>query len=444
LKSQFFKKLILGNNAKITQLKSKRILVKVTVEKIDDINFIMSGTIENSVIDSKVAKLKDQASKAEKEDAPTDEEIQQEAAGEAFKEFIDTGIRESNIGIDDILGQPGVRKYEQQDDGVYFEVALSTSPEINVDVNYKDIAPDYTKPVANTKAIEEKLTEFALKQAPFTKIAQQRAVLDGDVAVIDFKGYVDGKAFEGGSAEKFNLKVGSNSFIPGFEEQLIGMEYGDEKTIVVNFPDDYSSTDLAGKESKFEVKLHEIQEQQAETIDDAFAKKALADPSATLDTLKKKLTDQITSQDLSQLYMNELKPKIVQALLAKFDFTLPNNIVEQEIDALVREKTKSFSEEEHQAHIDDKEKFLNLRESVREDARNVIKKALIVEALAKKEGIEVNDTEIRAALSYQATMTGQDADALVKYYEDNNLMTSAKIGLTEDKLFGIILGFDKK
>lgn len=417
--------------------------MKVKVEKIDDINFIISGTVENSFIQEKVAKLKEEASKEESDVEMTDEKVQQDAAGVAFKEFIDAGIKEADINIDTLLGQPALKKYEQQDDNVYFEVELSISPEINVDIDYSDAIPSFEKPIADPEAVEAKLEEFATKQAPFKKIETPRAVVNGDVAVIDFAGSIDGKLFEGGSAEKFNLKIGSNSFIPGFEEQLIGMEYGQEKTITVTFPADYQAADLAGKESEFVVKLHEIQEQKAETPDDAFAQKILSDPKATLATLKEKLADQIISEDVSKIYMTELKPKIVEGLLKKFDFTLPNNIVEQEIDAKVSQKSRSFSEEEHKEYAADKGKFMELRESFREEARNTIKIALIVEALAEKQGISVHEQEVHAALGYQAMMTGQDAQELLKYYEENNLMTSAKMGLTEDKLFGTMLGFHK-
>ncbi|MDB2562968.1 trigger factor [Sulfurimonas sp.] len=415
--------------------------MKVTVEKVDDINYIMRGTVENSIIESKAAKLKEEADKKPQTDESTDENMQQDAAEEVFKDFIDAGIKEANIDVANVLGQPALKKYEQQDNGVYFEVELSTSPEIDVNIEYQDIIPSYIKPVADPQAIETKLEEFATQQAPFTAIAQARAVENGDVAVIDFKGYIDNKLFEGGSAEKFNLQIGSNSFIPGFEEQLVGMKYNEERTITVDFPKDYQAEDLAGKESKFDVKLHEIQEQKAQAPDDAFAQKILQNPKATLDTLRKRLSDQITSEDLSQLYMSELKPQIVQGLLSKFDFTLPNNVVEQEIDAKVREKTKSFNEEQHKSYMEDKEKFAELRESVREAAKSSIKIALIVEALAKKEGIDVHEQEVIAALGYQATVTGQDAEELVNYYQENNLMTSAKMGLTEDKLFGVMLGF---
>jgi len=417
--------------------------VKITVEKIDDINYIMSGTVENSVIEEKVANLKKQATQEPRNDESADENIEQDAAGQVFKDFIDAGIKEGNLNVESILGQPALKKYEQQADRIYFEVEVAVSPEINVDIDYKEIAPSYTKPTADAKAVEAKLLEFAQKQAPFTKIEKAKPIENGDVAVIDFTGYIDDKPFEGGSAEKFNIKVGSNQFIPGFEEQLVGMEYGEEKDVIVSFPKDYSADDLAGKEAKFVVKLHEIQEQKAETIDDAFAKKILQKPDATLDTLKEQFSEQVTAEAVSQIYMSELKPKIVEALLEKFDFTLPNNVVEQEIDAKVREKTRSFSEEQHKAYMEDKGKFQELRESVRDEARASIKKALIVEALAKKEGIDVHEQEVIAALGYQATMTGQDPQALVKYYQDNNLMTSAKMGLTEDKLFGHILGFHK-
>jgi trigger factor len=417
--------------------------VKITVEKVDDVNFIMSGTVDNSVIEEKVAKLKEEAAKAEKNDDSSGENIEQDAAGQVFQDFINAGIKEGNLDVENILGQPGLKKYEQQDNCIYFEVEVAVSPEINVDIDYKDIAPTYTKPTASPEAVEAKLAEFAQKQAPFTKLEKAKPIENGDVAVIDFTGYIDDKPFEGGSAEKFKLKVGSNQFIPGFEEQLIGMEYGEERDIIVSFPKDYSADDLAGKEAKFVVKLHEIQEQKAEKIDDAFAQKVLQKPDATLDTLKKQFAEQVTAEELSQIYMSELKPKIVKALLEKFDFTLPNNIVEQEIDAKVREKTRGFSEEQHKAYMEDKGKFKELRESVREDARKSIKLALIVEALAKKEGIDVHEQEVIAALGYQATMTGQDPQALLKYYQDNNLMTAAKMGLTEDKLFGHILGFHK-
>jgi len=417
--------------------------VKVTVEKIDDINYIISGTVDNSVIEGKVAELKEKAAQDSETNESTDERFEHEAASQVFNEFINEGIKEAKIPVETLLGQPGLKKYEKRENGVFFEVDLATSPQVDLDVDLSDIVPTYTKPKAEAAAIEAKLEEFCIKQAPFTKIDTPKALEEGDVAVIDFEGFMDGVAFEGGSAKDFKLTIGSQSFVPGFEEQLVGMQYNEEKTITLTFPADYSSAELAGKETEFKVKLHEIQEQKAIVPDDKFAQGVLRDEKATLDTLRGKFSDQITSEELTNMYNTELKPKLIEGLLSKFNFTLPNNIVEQEIDAKVREKIQTLSPAEQKVQMEDKEKFLELRNSVREEGSKGIKIALIVEALAKKMDIEVDEQEVIAALTHQAMMTGQDAQELVKYYQDNNLMISAKLGLTEDKLFGHILGFDK-
>jgi len=420
--------------------------VKVTAERLDDVNIIISGTIEDKMTDDKLAEIKAKAQDElkEGEEALTDEQLQQQAESEILTGFIEAGLNEAGINVDEILGQPGFKKYEKRDNGLYLEVSISTRPTIDTDVDYADIVPEFSMPDAAPEEVEAKLAEMAVSQGTFAAIETPRTTQNGDVTLIDFEGFVDGVAFEGGSAEKFNLKIGSNSFIPGFEEQMIGMAYGEEKTITVTFPEEYQSTDLAGKESQFKVKLHEIQEQKPRETNDAFAKSILNDEKATIDTLKSKLADQITSAALSQFYNDELKPLLIKGLLTKFDFTLPSNIVEQEIDAKVTENIQQMTQEEREAFNEDKEKFHTLRESLREESSNSIKTALIVDALAKKEGLEVDEQEILSALYYQAMMSGQDAQELVTYYKENNLMTSAKMGLTEDKLFGKMLGLDKR
>ncbi len=441
--------------------------MNITVEKIDDINLVLSGEIENSLVDSYIEKLKKESKRLKeetkkelenelKEDNISDEKLvtdalksmdrdnyQRDAEGLLLKEFIEEGLKKANIPVDDILGQPNFKRYENREETIYLEIQIATAPKIDTSIEYMDIVPKFTKPKAPKEEVEAKLKALVIQQAPFTPIAKPRAVEDGDVVKIDFEGFVKGMTFEGGKAENFNLKVGSKSFIPGFEEQILGMEYGEERDIVVTFPKDYSATDLAGKECTFKVKLHEIQEQKYSEPDDAFAQKILNQKSATLEMLKAKLADQINSQALSNLYQEELKPKIMAGLVKKFDFTLPKNIVEQEIDAKVAERLQTMSKEEHEKLKKDKTLFHKLREEVRQEAEDAIKVALIVDALAKEKGIEVDEHEIQAALYYQAMMSGQDAEELVKYYKENNLMTSAKMGLTQDKLFGMMLGFDK-
>ena len=429
--------------------------MKVTVNKVDDANIIVSGTLDKDVIAKNVDKLAKQASKEIKVDGfragkvPVavvkqmhGEKLEQDAEGEVLRELIDAGIAEAGINPSDILGQPSFKKYDKTDAGIEVEVEISTRPEFDLD-GYMEVAPTFETPKADEKDVEAKLEEMAKEQAPFEKIDAQRAVENGDMTLIDFEGFVDGVAFEGGKAEKFNLNIGSAQFIPGFEDQIIGMNAGEQKDVVVTFPKEYQAENLAGKEATFKVTLHEIQEQADAKVDDALAQKLLNDEKATLDTLKEKVVAQIEAQELSKLYNEDLKPQIVEALVAKFDFVLPNNIVEQEIDAKVNAKASEMSQEELATYKDNEEKINELRESVREEATNSVKATFIVDALAKKEDIAVDDKEVSQAIYYEAMMSGQDPQQVIKYYEENNLLPAVKMGMIEDKLFGKMLGLDK-
>ncbi len=430
--------------------------MKVTVKRLDEANVLVSGTIEKSVIEANIEKLALQAGKEMKVDGfrkgkvPVHvvkkmhgDKLMQDAEADALKALMDEGTKKAKLTASEVLGQPIFKKYDKNDKGIEVEIEISTRPEINIE-GYMDVVPTYKKTTPSAKEIEEKLTEIALQQAPFEKIKRKRAVKDGDTTLIDFEGFIDGVVFDGGKAEKFTLKIGSGQFIPGFEEQIIGMKYEEEKTVKVTFPAEYQSADLAGKEAEFKVTLHEIQEQVASEIDDALAKKLLqGDDSATVDTLKEKIKEQIASEKTSKIYNEELKPKLIEALVAKFDFALPNNIVEQEIDAKINAKAQSMSEDELSEFKEHPEKVDALREEVREDATASVKATFIVDALAKKEKITIEDQEVSQAIYYEAMMSGQNPQEVIKYYQENNLLPAVKMGMIEDKLFGKMLGLDK-
>ncbi len=429
--------------------------MKVTVKKIDDANVIVSGTLDAGTIAVNVDKLAIKAGKELKVDGfrqgkvPAHvvkklhgERLTQDAEQEALSALMDEGIKKAKIKSADLIGQPTFLKYEKKEDNIEVEIELSTRPTFDAK-GYKDVAPKFTKPKAAKKDVDAKLAEIASQQAPFEKIAKKRAVKDGDTTLIDFEGFVAGEAFDGGKAEKFTLKIGSAQFIPGFEEQIIGMEYEEQKDVVVTFPKEYQSKDLAGKEATFKVTLHEIQEQKAVEPDDAFAKKILNDEKATLDTLRTKLEEQVASEALSKLYNEDLKPQMVEALVKKFDFALPNNIVEQEIDAKVNALAQKMDEKELDTYKTDIKQLDKLRESVKDEARDSVKATFIVDALAKVEGITVDDNEVSQALYYEAMMSGQNAEEMIKYYKDNNLLPAVKMGMIEDKLFGKMLGLEK-
>lgn len=427
--------------------------MQVTVKKLDDINIILQGNVENTVIEAKITALREEAENTLKNDTSLNAEalqdklnqiedasFQQEAEGFILQAFIDEGMRQANVTLDDLLGQPNFKTYEKKEDGITLEIEISTQPTIDTSVAYMDIVPSYTPASIDPKEIDAKLEEMAIKKAPYTTITTPRPIQNGDLVNLDFEGFAEGKALNGASETEYKLKIGSNTFIPGFEEAVIGMSTGEEKTIKITFPEDFQTKELAGKEATFKVKIHEIREQIPMELNDALARRIFDNEKATLALLKLKMKEKIEAQAFSNVYNEELKPQIIKGLLSKFDFTLPNNVVEQEIDAKINEKAQRMSKEEHERYKEDKAQFNALRDTVREEAKDSIKAALIVDALAKKEGIEVNDEEVLSALSMQAMMTGQDAEELVEYYKTNNLMTSAKVGLIEDKLLKNMLG----
>ena len=205
--------------------------MKVTVNKVDDANVIVSGTIDNSTVEENINKMAVQAGKEMKVDGfrkgkvPAHvvkqmhgDKLAQDAEGEVLRELIDAGMKEAGINPADMLGQPTFKKYDKKDSGIDVEVEISTRPVFEAE-GHMDVLPAFDRPAASDKEIQEKLDEIAAQQSPYQKIKRKRMVRDGDMTVIDFEGFVDGVAFDGGKAEKFSLKIGSGQFIPGFEER---------------------------------------------------------------------------------------------------------------------------------------------------------------------------------------------------------------------------------
>ena len=431
--------------------------MEITAKKIDDANVSIEAKIAKEHIEEKVDKLAKEAGKSVKVDGfrkgkvPArvvknlyGEKLQQDAESEALREALEQGNKELDIKAESILGEPIFKKFEKTDEGIEVEMEISLRPEFEPE-GYEEIVPAYEEPKVEEEEREERLKSLIEAQAPFEKIAEERALQKDDMAVIDFEGSIDGVVFEGGTAEGFNLRVGSGQFIPGFEEQIIGMMPGEEKVITVSFPEDYNAKDLAGKEAEFKVKLVEIQEKTIPELDDELAAKLLqGEENPSVDLVKEKVIEQIRNEKLSKLYNEELKPKLVAALVEKFDFALPNTIVEQEIDAKVNEKARSMSEEELKEYKENAEKLEELRNELRADAIDSVKATFIVDAVARKEGVEVSDQEVSQAIYYEAMMSGQDPQQVIKYYQENNLLPAVKMGMIEDKLFSKLLGLDKK
>ena len=371
------------------------------------------------------------------------EQLQQDAENQAIQDALEAGKKELKINAADVIGDPSFKKYEKVEDGIETEITISLRPTIEVE-DYAKLAPTYDEPTVEDAELEERLQTLLDNNAPFKKLTEERALATDDQANFDFVGKVDGEEFEGGKAEGFELVIGSGQFIPGFEDQMVGMNKEETKDITVTFPEEYQAADLAGKEAVFTVTLNDIKAKEAAELNEEMVKKLIpGDESATADTVKEKISTQIKGEKVSKIYNETLKPQLIEALVAEYDFDLPENIVEQEIDAQVNNKAKEMSEEELATYKDNNEKIDELRDSVREEATRSVKATFLVDALARKEGIEVNDQEVSQTIYYEAMMSGQDPQQVIEYYQQNNLLPAVKMGMIEDKLFAKIIGIDQ-
>ena len=430
--------------------------MNITATKTDTANVLVVAKIESTDIEKNITKAAKKLAKTatidgfRKGKVPLTtvkkmyaEQLAGDAENQAIQEIIESAKKELSINQADIISDPSFKKYEKVEDGIDVEITISLRPTIEVE-GYKELAPSYDEPTVEDSEIEERLKTLLDNNAPFKKIKEERALAADDQATFDFVGTIDGEEFEGGKAEKFELVIGSGQFIPGFEEQMVGMNKGETKDLTVTFPEDYQSTELAGKESVFTVTLHEIKAKSSAELDEDMVKRLIpGDDNATADTVKEKIAEQIKSEKVSKLYNETLKPQLIEALVAKYDFDLPQNIVDQEIDAQINNKAKDMSEEELAEYKDNDAKIDELRDSVKEDALRSVKATFLVDALARKEGIEVNDQEVSQTIYYEAMMSGQDPQQVIEYYKNNNLLPAVKMGMIEDKLFAKIIGIEQ-
>ncbi len=433
--------------------------MNITAVKSDTANILITAKIDNATIEKNINKIAKKLAKTQQVDGfrkgkvPVKiikkmygKKLQQEAESDIIGEIIEYAKKELDIKNENIIGEPVFKKYEKNSDGIIdVEITLSIKPTIQLE-GYEELAKDisYEEPKVDNNEIEERIELIVEQNSPYKKIKEDRALQNGDQAVFDFVGKIDEKEFDGGSAEKFELIIGSGQFINGFEEQMIGMKMGETKDINVKFPKDYQSKELAGKDAVFTITLHTIKAKGDAKLDEDMVKRLLpGDESATVETIKEQIKDEIKSEKLLKLYNEELKPKLVEALVEKYEFDLPNNILEQEIDAQVNQKAQTMSEDELNEYKGNEEKINELRESVREDAKNSVKATFLVDALAKKENITVSDQEVTEVIYYEAIRANHDIEELIKYYKENNLFPAIKMGLIEDKLFQKILGLNK-
>ena len=270
---------------------------------------------------------------------------------------------------------------------------------------------------------------------------EDRPVESGDITVIDFEGFVDGKAFDGGKAENHELTIGSNTFIPGFEDQIIGMKLEEEKEINVKFPEEYFSANLAGKDAMFKVKLHEIKKKEMPEINDELAKDI--SEFDTIDELKKSIREKQEEQN-KQRAKYETEDEVIKAVCDEAKVDIPNGMIELEIDRMAQdiETRLSYQGMKLEQYLKMMNKTMeDFRKENREQAENAVKSRLVLEAVEKDAKIEVTEEEISAKIKEMAENYGRkeeevkDNPELVKYIGDslktektiNFLVENAKI-----------------
>ncbi len=430
--------------------------MELNANRIDEANAVITSTISKETIESNLDKVAKQAAKTmdiqgfRKGKVPVKvvkqryaDKLREDAEGEAVRKVLTDGLAELKIANEDLIGEPTFGKYDKKEDGsVEVEIKVACKPQVDLG-DYKSLVPDVDKKEADAKEVEARLEEMAKQSAPLEKIKRKRMVREGDFAVIDFEGFIDGVAFEGGKAEKFPLEVGSGSFIPGFEEQVVGMKYEEEKDVVVTFPESYQQKDLAGKEATFKVTLHEIQEKVAEELNDDFAKKVLpGEAEATLEMLKEKISEQLVGEAKAKYYRDELKPVFLDKLVENINFALPSSVIDQEINYTLNNKVREMKEEEIKELQEDASKVEAIREELKADAERSVKATFIVDALAKAENVDVSDQEVTQILYYEAMQMGQNPQDVLKQYQEAGYLPAIKMSLIEERVISKL--FDEK
>ncbi len=427
--------------------------MEIKALKVDNANAKIEANIANEDIKKKEEKIAKQLSKTmdipgfRKGKVPVaivkqryGEKIAQDAETEAVREALDKGFEELGIEKSEMLGEPLFTKYEKKEEALELELEIGVRPQIDTS-GYEELIPEFEEPEVSDEEVEKRLEELAEASAQFVENPRRKVAKKGDLVVIDFKGTLeDGKEIEGGSAENFELRLGSGQFIPGFEDQVIGMNKGETKTIEVTFPEDYPNKELAGKKAKFEVTLHSIKEKEKVEINDELAKKLMPGvEDANLEKLKEEIKKQIKSEKLSKLYNEELKPKLIEAFVEKFEFDLPKNIVDQEIQVQLNNKVASMSQEEIEELKENKEKLEALKEELRPEAEQSVKATFIVDALAKQENIDVSDEEVVQTIYYEALQMGRNPQEILEAYQKQGLLPAIKMAMIEDKLLTHLL-----
>jgi len=352
----------------------------------------------------------------------------EDAFNEVVPEVYEKELTENNI---EAVSRPDI-DIEQMEKGkdLIFTAIVQTKPEIKLG-KYKGIELKKVEYTVKDEDIDHEIGHMLERNSRLVNI-EDRAVEKNDTTVIDFEGFVDGIAFDGGKAENHELVIGSNTFIPGFEDQIIGMKKEEEKDIIVTFPEEYFSKELAGKEATFKVKLHEIKAKELPTLDDEFAKDV--SEFDTLDELKASIKEKLEEENKSKAKY-ETEEEALKVVTDNVEAEIPSGMVETEVDNMVRDIEQKLSYQG--LKLDQYLQMMNktdvdMRKEFEEQAEKSVKTKLVLEAIVKDAKIEASEEDIKAKLEEMAKSYGSKAEDLeknenVKNYIAESLKTEKAI-----------------
>lgn len=337
-----------------------------------------------------------------------DEIFYEDAFNEILQEVYEKELKENEVTA---VSYPDIDvKQIGKGKDLIFTALVQTKPEVKLG-KYKGIELKKVEYTVSKEDVDHELGHMAERNARMVSV-EDRAAKDGDITVIDFEGFVDGVAFEGGKAEGHELTIGSNTFIPGFEEQIVGMKIDEEKDIKVKFPEEYFSKDLAGKDATFKVKLHEIKQKELPKLDDEFAKDV--SEFDTLKELKDSIKQKLEKENESKAKY-ETEDAAVKAVCDSTDLEIPSGMIETEIDNMEKDMESRLQYQglnlENYLKMVGKTKE-DFRKEYEEQARNSVKSRLIIEAIAKAEKVEASEDEINEKIKEMAANYGRKEEEL--------------------------------
>lgn len=364
------------------------------------------------------------------------EAVEGEAKEGIINDSLNAALREQKLVP---VTQPDVKTESfSEAEGAVFVATFVKEPEVTLG-DYKGLKAPHAHPEVTDEQVMAQL-QAAAKQSARLEVAEGAVLANGDYAIIDFAGKVDGQPFAGGEGKTYPLELGSGSFIPGFEDQLLGHKAGDDVLVKVSFPADYFAEALAGKEAEFDVHVNDVKRQVLPEINDEFAKSV--SKFDTLDELKASVKQQMqlrALQSAEEAYQNAL----VEQAVANATVDIPDEMVEQRIDEMLQEmklnvEASGSNFDTYLASINKTE--ADLRKDYAETAKHTVRQGLVLTAIAEKEELQVTDQDLNMEVYSMAQQFGADPKDVVKIIKEENRVGMLVASVTRKKAAAFIFG----